>query len=138
MSKKKIYKQTREIKFRAWNYYHRAMVYSDLMEDENMDEYFSKLSEFFHLVEGVGEPLSMDKVMQYTGLKDKNGKEIYEGDVVKYYLPTLKTWHSGKVEWNEDWAAFWLNGKDWSELDWVKLEQKEVIGNIFENKDLLD
>jgi uncharacterized phage protein (TIGR01671 family) len=71
--------------------------------------------------------------MQYTGLKDKNGKEIYEGDIVSFvYDHTGSVWTMA-VDWDEKNAMFILKGNSvsLSEFD------GEVIGNIYENPDLL-
>lgn len=95
---------------------------------------------------GVGPVLDDDYIVeQYTGLKDKNGKEICEGDIFRNSI-NGGTW---RVCWNEKYTAFWVDsgvaGCSLGEFDWDRSEREygfirkncEVIGNIHENKELL-
>lgn len=79
-------------------------------------------------------------VEQYTGLKDNNGKEIYEGDIVRCWngLDYL----DGSVKWSENSAAYFVKyfeKKDcFDEDDWLCDCYCEVIGNVHENPELLE
>jgi len=70
--------------------------------------------------------------MQFTGLKDKNGREIYEGDVVQYESDFRKI--TGAVGYDEASAAFKIAGNHFT---WFNPEAAEIIGNIYENPELL-
>lgn len=75
-------------------------------------------------------PVHWESVVQYTGLRDKNGKEIYEGDIIRYHVePTTKI---KVVIFREGMFA-----TDISSLKAVRLIS-EVIGNIYENPELLE
>jgi len=127
----------REIKFRAWLKEERKMV--------NVETLFiginrlcfgnSKTEDlFFRDFEEV-------ELMQYTGLKDKNGKEIYEGDIVLIKLDETSTWHKTVVGFKK--GAFIANLID--KEDYVYIfhhgftgDDFEIIGNVYENKNLLE
>ena len=80
--------------------------------------------------------LSLGHDEQCTGLKDKNGKLIYEGDIVKTEWFDEKTIY--QVVWDEKMACFYFDSKDMFYLfDDLPAEVTEIIGNIDENPDLL-
>ncbi len=115
----------REIKFRSWNERMKQMYYGEevcliLNRDTNCYEgivYYCKEDE-------------REEIMQFTGLKDKNGVEIYEGDIVK--------WFNGDnlvVHWNDTHPRFML-GKD--AMTRGDAMGSVVMGNIYENPELLE
>ena len=83
------------------------------------------------------DPKTLD---QYTGLKDKNGKEIYEGDVVRIWADP-KDYNGykghnyiGVVEWDEFILGFILSdGHGLKDFEFI-----EIVGNIYENPELLN
>lgn len=83
------------------------------------------------------------KLMQSTGLKDKNGKEIYEGDIVKFSDCDNDAYVT-PVVWDNNYACFGVSfsGKypisfDYLEEFYTELKDIEVVGNIYENPELL-
>jgi hypothetical protein len=132
---------SREIKFRLWDKAESVMVLDPLTLWELIAKFRwgeALLHNNKDWIDGDGHPHKGlthvyfgDNphlvVMQYTGLKDKNGKEIYEGDVVAY--PEAVVPHNMVVEWGDYlWEPFF-------DVYWKKVE---VIGNVYENPDLLE
>lgn len=119
----------RELKFRAWYKPEKKMIYNIQNEFEErielgMDCFSDYLSNDDFIVE------------QYTRLKDKNGKEIYEGDIVSKHNSDLK----GVVKQVKDgqWAIFWDNVPDGYYVLFKYSNLCEVIGDIHNNPELLE
>lgn len=83
------------------------------------------------------------KLMQSTGLKDKNGKEIFEGDIVKYKSGCNT--YAEEVAYDKNFAVFGVMGANtdiiftFEELfEDISIKSLEVIGNIYDNPELLE
>ena len=119
----------REIKFRVWNGV--KMVYDIITgkfgtfyvnpSNNGIDERDSACLSPLNTKYPDGIPL-----MQFTGLKDKNGKEIYEGDVIVEEIETKK-YQPFVVKWHDEYAGFDMS----SSPSWT------ILGNIYENPELL-
>ena len=128
----------REIKFRAWDKKDKRMIVGE-------QEFITLLvtsKGVFRLNPHHQEPLwslcekERFELMEYTGLKDKNGREIYEGDFIQNDSAI------GEVEWVQEHCAFMAFTRNPSfyrhlESD-GQLNLTEVIGNIYENPELLE
>ena len=132
----------REIKFRVWDKKNKKWFYWKI-EDPFMCDWGHYLDDTIRL------EADWHTLGEYTGLKDKNGKEIYEGDI--FLFGTKKGWKEGEsekgiVEWHKELARFGLTfysiyggegytGKSQHLVDLIK--GCKIIGNIHENPELL-
>lgn len=122
----------REIKFRGQQINTKKWVYGYLYRNKGL----------YVICENIRyakeEPILLDTVGQYTGLHDKNGKEIFEGDIVKIDSNMLKI--TGIVTYHNNEAVFVLEDlhNEIEECLWYMQEDLEVIGNIYDNLELLE
>lgn len=126
----------RDIKFRVWDNENKEMLKVQELDFESTfyggriairtDQY----NDYFDTEDMI--------LMEYTGLKDKNGKEIYEGDIIQY-----DDIHKGVVEYSEEYAQFILKetgsiADEYEALGEFNIKVFEILGNIYDNPELLE
>ena len=125
----------REIKFRAWLKEDKKMVNVETMDFTDKSIQYLKKSEIINAYILRRESFDDVELMQYTGVKDKNGKEIYEGDIV--ILNDAEEESRCVVKYK--YGSYILVDGDLREnLSNVEDRFLEVVGNIYENKNLLE
>ncbi len=144
----------REIKFRAWDEKNKQMLYTVpwlICEQHGMAR--GDLADYVELDSKSRSYIAGDHIdlMQFTGLTDYHGKEIYDGDVVQI-TELYGDKQQAKVFWGPVTADYqWMNGETWllhfssgaegplypycKPRNYYRLE---IIGNIYENSELLE
>ncbi len=104
----------RTIKFRAWDESQKYMAYQCTPDLETIQSFMHHFGD--------------KKLMQFTGLYDKNGKEIYEGDIVTDGVGKYKIVYDLKLAGYQPYCIFRDDPENYC----------EVLGNIYENQELLN
>ena len=121
----------REIKFRAW---------VGEPGDGRMCTMGFSISGNGTILDRNGRSVRVDGVMQFTGLLDKNGKEIYEGDIFQFHYNDGPGGR-GVVFWHDEMAAYMWHPADHDESMSTLMPEyqvMEVIGNIYETPELIN
>lgn len=129
----------REIKFRAFDTENKEMLevqeldYEDSWNGQPMVR-TTMYNDYFDTEEMI--------LMQYTGLKDKNGVEIYEGDIVQARYFEDSTSEKYVVKYDTDRAGFFPfacgDGCGCCETDVISVTYVEILGNIYDNPELIE
>lgn len=123
-----------KLRFRAW-----------LKKEQKMDNYIDHISwledELYCIGDGITYMVSAEdlELMQSTGLRDKNGKEIFEGDILDYKgRKALVRWHGSYASFIYRFVDELQNRKtEWKPL-YLAYMKCEIIGNIYENPEFLE
>ncbi|WP_368395614.1 YopX family protein [Streptococcus gallolyticus] len=125
-------------KFRAWDK-HIGKMFSVGIIDYTIHSVYVKQPNGLYTESDFDEV----ELMQFTGLKDKNGKEVFEGDIIRFFdcdgdeytVPVV--WDNDYACFSVDWGSNMLTSFDYLEEFYTDLKDIEAIGNIYENLSLI-
>lgn len=126
----------RDIKFRVWDNERNAMLNSKSVDIDFFEGKIEITSDTIRYDEVYTDEIKEFELMQYIGVKDKNGREIYEGDIITITLDTGNV-ITGSVGMNNGQWSIKYYDRYYSLVSiWYEM-QPEVIGNIYENPELI-
>lgn len=129
----------RESFFRGQTKSDKKWIYGNLLQTGNGTYVIQNYFPF----EGIGKyEVDPETVCQYTGLTDKNGRKIFEGDIVRYTDEVIGKEKVDEIKYNETHAAFCRLHKSEMGLQYLLIDEAiankiEVIGNTFDNPELI-
>ncbi len=128
--------ENRIIKFRAKNIHTGEWLYGDYHREGNT-HYITKPGQYLHEYAPIEFIVDGKTVGQFTGMLDKSGKEIYEGDIVRYYDDIEDELVPAEVIYHTDSCSFCAQPKCADPVGLLAHWQYEVIGNRFDNPSLI-
>ncbi|HCJ4349383.1 TPA: hypothetical protein NR332_002895 [Listeria innocua] len=144
----------REIEFRGKRIDNGEWVYGNLMQFEDSATFIfaderkgASTLTYAHFIINNMHAIDEKTVGQYTGLKDKNGKKIFEGDIVAFSEDDFHVFNSQVEYFSEDGypafdikvpSTYYFDSNVFSEVSMSGLYEIEVIGNIHENPELME
>ena len=126
----------KELKFRIWDKERETFLNNVFIGSDGTLYQFSKDTIFGTAITYLDS--ENKKILQYTGLHDKNGKEIFEGDIIKIKDETYR------ITWNGCFSSFDMTNidkaKQYKDLYILNrdYQQSEIVGNIYRNRKLLE
>lgn len=139
----------REIKFRVWDPVQHKMLKPSYLEFIDGNAYWVEAGEDDSQNDGpIDSPVTRPVVKvgmlleQYTGVNDTNGREIYEGDIIRFQLFATAQGIVGDIRYNSryGYCVFFYNGVKtmWRQEYWTDYKALQVVGNIHEDPELLE
>ena len=122
----------REILFRGKRKSDGKWIFGNLLQTDDDGTYIIQNHVPHHFLKNF--EVDPESICQYTGLTDKNGRKIFEGDILRF-----ENCSNYPVVWDDDYCAFgscWYS--DFDHLSKYRSIEIEVVGNIFDNPELLE
>ena len=130
----------REILFRGKTTHSKKWIYGNYIQETLGDSIYSKVEDILENIDSGSRYIIPETLGQYTGIKDKNGTKIFEGDICEH-IDRDNYPRPFAVEWIEDYACFvFVDKGDYFRNYYFQkkhMENIQVIGNIYDNPELI-